>query len=1048
MACAACLLCMVHHTARAQHLKSYIPPSPTAASLGVYGQIPISEYSGVPEIKIPLYTIQAYNFTLPLGLGYHAAGFRNADEASWVGLGWSLNCGGVITRSKRHKDDLAANGFYQRVGNRPCGEDIDQEPDIFYYNIGGNSGKFIIDGPTGGNPYTIRLFVKENIKLEWNPTASAWTLTTGEGVKYRFEKRESTTETVVAPNKDPKTETFTSSWFVSSIELADNSKILFTYLPLTTKTSRVFTSTTEDKPTAWNPASVAATCCMTAYQALQTSGSSSTTTVVTDEVVLSQIDYPTGKIIFGTSARTDLPLAAGTAAGKKLDNIQVFFNADGTPAYLKEYALTYDYYNSGSGAPADRSTRLRLISVTEKTKTGTLKPHRFTYNSNSLPDKYTSPGYLGSQGLIQSIVYPTGGSTVFTFGPHQAANALGEGGARIEKIYNTDPDNKTDIKKFEYTGGKMMGKLQTRLSLSYTNTIIIQSECCNLAPPDLLFSYTRQASISSDFSSLGETVHGNVVGYDKVVTYYGEDGENGKTEYYFENTAPTDPGYKQGNLPIPVPLNVSSRNGLLKDEYEYSNNNGTYVMLRRTQHIYTAVNPVTTKAMRWAFDKCAEWSYDITTDWMQHTSEVVYNYDMNGLNPVVVTTKFTYDDASNTLPTRVSTTDSKGSSLVTTNYYAKEKSTELGGIYTTMLNRNMVSTVIDQDRTRNGSVYKKLTTYKDWYNNGKIIKPETEQQKKANIQEVMTRYHGYDESGNVLALSREGGKTVSYVWGYNNFYPIAEAINADYQPKNELIVQPHNVGRFLDLTNTAYVDIEPFITNYAQTYSFTVKVSFLGTGATLNGIVNLRLSDNNGAILFTKSYNSTGTYNETATLPSGTGAYHFSTSGSSYSTGVTNVRCDITSGYTFNRVHQNIFHTSFEDLTINFTADGKTGKKCVTGPYNVIMPWNTGKYILSWWEKPRWSGDWKYKEQEINITTTNRADYEIGSETVLIDEVRVYPANAQMTTYTFLPGVGTATKCDERNRITYYEYDNLNRLKVIRDHEQNILKTFEYNFKN
>jgi hypothetical protein len=1049
LACAAGVLCMMHFAARAQHLKSYIPPSPTAAGLGVYGQIPISEYSGVPDIKIPLHSIQAYDFTLPVSLSYHAAGFRYADEGSWIGLGWSLNCGGVITRSKRHKDDLAAGGFYQRAGNRPCGEDIDQEPDLFFFNVAGYTGKFIIDSASGGNLYTIKMFVKQNVKLEWNATLSYWTLTTGEGVKYRFEKRESTTETTVVPDKPAKTETFTSSWFVTSIELANNSKILYTYQPLTTKISRVFKSITEDKAVNWFPPQVSANCCMAAHTALQPISSTTTTTVITDEVTLAQIDYPTGRMVFTTSSRTDLPLAPGTAQGKKLDGIQVYTNFNGTAVYLKEYAFTYDYYNSGSGAAADRSTRLRLTSLTEKTKTASQKPHRFTYNSNSLPDKYNTAGYLGSQGLIASIVYPTGGTTVFSFGAHQAANAPAQGGARIEKIYNTDPDKRTDVKRFEYTGGIMMGKLYTSHMVTYTKSFIIDAECCNMAPPQLLFSYTRQVTFSSDFSSLGETVNGNVVGYDKVVTWYGENGENGKKESFFWNTPPADPNYIQGYLLVPVPLNVSSRNGLLKDEYEYSNNSGTYVMVRRINHTYTSVNAVNTKAMRWAFDKCAEWAYDITSDWMQHTSQTVYNYDLSGQNPVEVNTKYFYDDAGNAMPTRVITTDSKGSSVVTTNSYAKEKSTQLGGVYTIMLNRNMVSRIIDQDKSRNGSAFKKFTTYKDWYGNGRIIKPETEQQKiGGNAQEVLTRYHGYDESGNVLALSRDGGKVVSYSWGYNNLYPIAEVTNAEYVPKNELLTRPHNVGHFLPVTSSELSETEPFTTNYAQTYSFSVNVQFLGTGTTLNGIVNLRLTDNDGNMFFNKSYNSTGVYNETVTLPSGTNAYHFSTSGSAYSTGVQYVRCDITSNYTFNRIHQNYFHTSFEDLTSNFTSGGKTGKKCVTGPYYVIMPWNTGQYILSWWEKPRWNGDWAYKEQVLSITTTNRADLPIGNDALLIDEVRLYPVNAQMTTYTYEPGIGMATKCDERSRITYYEYDNLSRLKVVRDHEQNILKTIEYNFKN
>jgi YD repeat-containing protein len=53
-----------------------------------------------------------------------------------------------------------------------------------------------------------------------------------------------------------------------------------------------------------------------------------------------------------------------------------------------------------------------------------------------------------------------------------------------------------------------------------------------------------------------------------------------------------------------------------------------------------------------------------------------------------------------------------------------------------------------------------------------------------------------------------------------------------------------------------------------------------------------------------------------------------------------------------------------------------------------------------------------------------------------------------MTTYTYMPQVGTTSKCDERNQVTRYEYDNLLRLNLVRDNDNNILKTIEYNYKN
>ena len=59
--------------------------SPTASSLGLYGEIPVSHFTGIPSIQIPLYDLQVENFKLPLSLSYHAAGVRPDQHPGWVG---------------------------------------------------------------------------------------------------------------------------------------------------------------------------------------------------------------------------------------------------------------------------------------------------------------------------------------------------------------------------------------------------------------------------------------------------------------------------------------------------------------------------------------------------------------------------------------------------------------------------------------------------------------------------------------------------------------------------------------------------------------------------------------------------------------------------------------------------------------------------------------------------------------------------------------------------------------------------------------------------
>jgi hypothetical protein len=59
--------------------------SPNAASLGIYGEIPVSLYTGTPDISIPLFEIE--NINLPVTLNYHASGVRPDQQTGWVGSG-------------------------------------------------------------------------------------------------------------------------------------------------------------------------------------------------------------------------------------------------------------------------------------------------------------------------------------------------------------------------------------------------------------------------------------------------------------------------------------------------------------------------------------------------------------------------------------------------------------------------------------------------------------------------------------------------------------------------------------------------------------------------------------------------------------------------------------------------------------------------------------------------------------------------------------------------------------------------------------------------
>lgn len=75
--------------------------SSNATSLGQFGDVPVSLYTGTPDISVPIHKLNERGVELDISLQYNAKGVRVEDVPGWVGQNWALNAGGVITRSVR-----------------------------------------------------------------------------------------------------------------------------------------------------------------------------------------------------------------------------------------------------------------------------------------------------------------------------------------------------------------------------------------------------------------------------------------------------------------------------------------------------------------------------------------------------------------------------------------------------------------------------------------------------------------------------------------------------------------------------------------------------------------------------------------------------------------------------------------------------------------------------------------------------------------------------------------------------------------------------------
>ena len=88
-----------------QLLKNTTPHSPQAEAIEKNANYSVDYSTGVPSISIPLYEIKVGNYTLPISINYHASGIKVQDMATPVGLGWTLNAGGVVNKQVRGTDD-------------------------------------------------------------------------------------------------------------------------------------------------------------------------------------------------------------------------------------------------------------------------------------------------------------------------------------------------------------------------------------------------------------------------------------------------------------------------------------------------------------------------------------------------------------------------------------------------------------------------------------------------------------------------------------------------------------------------------------------------------------------------------------------------------------------------------------------------------------------------------------------------------------------------------------------------------------------------------
>ena len=456
---------------------SVVPSTPEAAALGKFIDVPVSHYTGVPQIGIPLCAVSEMGVGIDIALSYHGSGIKVDEIASRVGLGWSLSGQGSVTRSVRGTpDDYQGSGFLNTsitvadyfaatpiqqatwtIQNNTIGA-LDFESDMYYFNLpGGASGKFFFQ--QDGTP----VMIPHNQDITINPVQNTaghiekWEITTANGLKYYLGKSQdgskeavdrttSNTFTVQAgsgttsfPETPAHFENYVTTWHLLEVVTPYNDVVEYAYEPITVSTSTVSFSGERSR--------LSGTGCG--------AGSSSYTQINNSRRRLQSITSENTTVAFTYGHnRQDL---INDAALTKLS----VFNNEST--LIKEYRFTYDYFTSsiahGNSVPFgdmdQRKKRLYLKELTETFAGSDNRQYEFEYDTTHiLPDRLSFAtdfwGYYNgknnstthipatevfAQGQffdtpgadrkvdsdyakacsLKKIVYPTGGSTTYNF---------------------------------------------------------------------------------------------------------------------------------------------------------------------------------------------------------------------------------------------------------------------------------------------------------------------------------------------------------------------------------------------------------------------------------------------------------------------------------------------------------------------------------------------------------------------------------------------------------------------------------------------------------
>jgi hypothetical protein len=1129
-------------------LPHVVPPSPNAASLGKFGDIPVGLYTGIPSVGIPLYTVQVGKFSLPVSLNYHYGGMKVEEMASSVGLGWALSAGGAISRSMRGTPDEGFMGYFDLAGlsvdsiaanttltnNFTSGID-DGQPDQFTYNFGGQSGKFILDSTSQHNA---RLIPFANLKISHDAGLDSFQVVDANGIIYIFSTPETT-----SVEGGRGSATYISSWYLTTI-ITPAGNINFTYAA--ENTSQIqgsqldYLSEVPGDPYLYRPVaqSSASSVVVDARRLVQIQspfetvifssapGRSDMTSAsnITGFDVIGQKGYPIKKFSFRQSYFGTVSVSDPNLCRLKLDGIDEISVSDSTQR--KSYNLQYfapgsvpsvvskakDFWGFYNGQDGNNT----LLPYIDPTIYGTYVAGQATSYAIRDPDSLSS-----KVGALTIIQYPTGGTTQFVYeGNDYSGDGTGKivtknvtltAGAGISinasqpifadtTLFSIDSaqtvkllaygSHTTSTERDGYGPSVYLNKIGsdgTRTNISSVLNMGSSNTSYPLLNPG---NYELIASIDDDSYSLNAhglvtytavdtsaTGHIMLTGGIRIKQIINTDSVGNQNIKSFQYRNPDSLKLSSGTLT--EKLQILDEKVSYVSGYAYkvrSSSPSNYLGVTQGSHVGYAVvtetetfggttngKKVSYFSSPWTIFNQTGIQYSITSpgNALVNVDNIHYKTD-NDVYRGMLQKELIYNASGVLLRSTVNNYNisypaSNGPSQILPNYYQVPA---IVGYKTNLCYRGCLQCAMYPTDNYMCDPYfisnYALVRYQivcPWIYKKSSINTTYDQNGLNPINDTVYYYYDNPSHGELTrSLQRNSkGDTLKTVNIYasdksqiTGLDPTASAVLDSMVSRNmtaAVIQQEHyNNSKLITRSRTDYAiwngprrNISPSIV-WSQVSSFPIedRLHFSAYDGQDNILQVSKVGDMN--ISYIWDYASEYPVAEVKNADTGSIAYtSFESDGTGHWT-VGSTLADSTTGIT---------GTSSYVLNSDISKSGLSSSRT---------------YFVSYWTLNRSSytiagtvGGYPIKGKTINGWTLYVHKI-TGQSTITIngsghiDELRLYPVEAQMTTYAYKPQVGVTSACDVGNRVTYYEYDGLLRLKRIRDQDHNIIKSIDYQY--